>query len=410
MVKQYKKMFSPNFAILTLCVAIANVSVSYADGFYTIIGPDGRPMIVPSKRVDQKKQATSKIEETQNQTLTTNTIVVPAQKVFKEEGHNTDSPKRVEQQPQKKLNSAPTAPTAPTAPQKTQKNTDEATVAVSELKTSTEKTKSLENGKVQSVPNDEWKKKLILVPPPIKSTSQAAPSAVSSHDKSKFTTIDNIEYVNNEYLEDQEFNLDGKKRFYLMPDGLGRTESIERKKGVSRSTLDQLFNRQTKDDESTVVLAPTYMRLSSQELEAAFEQDKCFIKGYNKSIKTLSINKEVSVWPRKPLKEKFEYEVVQLNPSVQHLKLMSFAASNEKPLYYWPLVIFLDNKGCILEGVSGFKSKSYPSTMLQHSSIQGVLKVPASAHYLMMTPLSSAVDVAEKELTNQGQIQISVLR
>ncbi|WP_447503111.1 putative pilus assembly protein FilE, partial [Acinetobacter pittii] len=88
--------------------------------------------------------------------------------------------------------------------------------------------------------NNDWKKKLILVPPPIKNTSQAAPSAVSSQDKSKFTTIDNVEYVNNEYLEDQEFNLEGKKRFYLMPDGLGRTESIERKKGVSRSTLDQL--------------------------------------------------------------------------------------------------------------------------------------------------------------------------
>ncbi len=48
--------------------------------------------------------------------------------------------------------------------------------------------------------------------------------------------------------------------------------------------------------------------------------------------------------------------------------------------------------------------------MLQHASIQGVLKVPPSAHYIMMTPLSSAVDVTEKELTNQGQIQISVLR
>ena len=403
MVKQYKRMFSPNFAILTLCVAIANVSVSYADGFYTIIGPDGRPMIVPSRRVDQEKQSLPSID-VQSKNLPEKTVALPVQKLSREKEQTTDSPKKVEQQTEKKLN------TAPTAPQKTQKNTDEAKVAVSELKTSTEKTKPLESEKVQPVANNEWKKKLILVPPPIKSTSQAAPSAASSHDKSKFTTIDNIEYVNNEYLEDQEFNLDGKKRFYLMPDGLGRTESIERKKGVSRSTLDQLFNRQAKDDESTVVLAPTYMRLSSQELEAAFEQDKCFIKGYNKQIKTLSINKEVSVWPRKPLKEKFEYEVVQLNSSVQHLKLMSFAASNEKPLYYWPLVIFLDNKGCMLEGVSGFKSKSYPSTMLQHSSIQGVLKVPPSAHYMMMTPLSSAVDVAEKELTNQGQIQISVLR
>lgn len=72
-------------------------------------------------------------------------------------------------------------------------------------------------------------------------------------------------------------------------------------------------------------------------------------------------------------------------------------------LYFWMIK-------AVFWKVSGFKSKSYPSTMLQHASIQGVLKVPPSAHYIMMTPLSSAVDVTEKELTNQGQIQISVLR
>ncbi|MDC4501636.1 putative pilus assembly protein FilE [Acinetobacter baumannii] len=404
MVRLYKWMFSPKFAITTLCVAIASISVSYADGFYTIIGPDGRPMIVPSKRIDQKKQPIPKIEERKPQTQQNQPIVDAVQKTSKEKEQIKNLPKKLEQHVQEKLN------TAPTAPQKTQKNTKTVSVVSDDLKTSTEKNKIIESGNAPSVSNNEWQKKLVLVPPPIKSTSQAAPSSDSSLDKSKFTTIDGVEYVNNEYLEDQEFNIEGKKRFYLMPDGLGRTESVERKKGVSRSTLDQLFNRQTQDQDSTVVLAPTYMRLSSQELEAAFEQDKCFIKDYKKSIKTLSANKEVNLWPRKPLKEKFEYELVQLNPSVQHLKVMSFASSNEKPLYYWPLVVFLDDKGCILEGVSGFKSKSYPSTMLQHASIQGVLKVPPSAHYIMMTPLSSAVDVTEKELTNQGQIQISVLR
>ncbi|EHU1604296.1 putative pilus assembly protein FilE [Acinetobacter baumannii] len=404
MVRLYKWMFSPKFAITTLCVAIASISVSYADGFYTIIGPDGRPMIVPSKRIDQKKQPIPKIEEKKPQTQQNQPIVDAVQKTSKEKEQTKNLPKKLEQHVQEKLN------TAPTAPQKTQKNTKTVSVVSDDLKTSTEKNKIIESGNAPSVSNNEWQKKLVLVPPPIKSTSQAAPSSDSSLDKSKFTTIDGVEYVNNEYLEDQEFNIEGKKRFYLMPDGLGRTESVERKKGVSRSTLDQLFNRQTQDQDSTVVLAPTYMRLSSQELEAAFEQDKCFIKDYKKSIKTLSTNKEVNLWPRKPLKEKFEYELVQLNPSVQHLKVMSFASSNEKPLYYWPLVVFLDDKGCILEGVSGFKSKSYPSTMLQHASIQGVLKVPPSAHYIMMTPLSSAVDVTEKELTNQGQIQISVLR
>lgn len=55
-------------------------------------------------------------------------------------------------------------------------------------------------------------------------------------------------------------------------------------------------------------------------------------------------------------------------------------------------------------------SKSYPSTILQHASIQGTLRVPPHARYMMLTPLSSSIDVAEQELSNQGQIQISVLR
>lgn len=393
MVKKNKRMFRPKLVISALCVGIASFSVVYADGFYTIIGPDGRPMIVPSKEINQKKQPISKIE-TPTQILPNKTTVISTQK-FSEENKKIVLPKNVEQKEQKKLNTAP-------------KDTKESAISVSELNVPVTKPKSIEKEKFQSVPNDEWKKK--LVPPPVRSSSQAPSSLESLKDKAKFTTIDGVEYVNNEYLEDQEFNIEGKKRFYIMPDGLGRTESVERKKGVSRSTLDQLFNRHTQDDQSAVVLSPTYMRLSPQDLESAFERDKCFIEGYTKSIKTLSINKEVNLWPRKPLKEKFEYEVVQLNPSIQHLKFTSFAASNEKPVYYWPLVVFLNEKGCILEGVSGFKSKSYPSTILQHSSIQGVLKIPPSAKYIMMTPLSSAVDVEEKDLTNQGQVQISVLR
>jgi hypothetical protein len=36
-------------ALLTLCLTYASGSHVYADGFYTIIGPDGRPMIVPKE-------------------------------------------------------------------------------------------------------------------------------------------------------------------------------------------------------------------------------------------------------------------------------------------------------------------------------------------------------------------------
>jgi hypothetical protein len=36
--------------------------------------------------------------------------------------------------------------------------------------------------------------------------------------------------------------------------------------------------------------------------------------------------------------------------------------------------------------------------------------VPKDVRYMMMTPLASAVDVSEQELSNQGQLKISVLQ
>ncbi|PNW18303.1 putative pilus assembly protein FilE, partial [Acinetobacter sp. AKBS16] len=299
------------------------------------------------------------------------------------------------------------APTAPTAPKHSLTHIKP---NQGEIKEQTNVAKALKSQSSPSRIMSEEVKKVDSSYLSMPTTTQAGANSDSSKDKSKFTSIDGVEYVNNEYLEDQEFNLEGKKRFYIMPNGLGRTESIERQKGVSKSTLEQLFHKQSQDDRAAIILAPTYIRLSQKELETTFEQDKCFVQGYKKSIKVLGSKKEVNLWPRKPLKEKFEYELVKLDPSVQHLQLMSFAASSSTPLYYWPLVIFLDEKGCILEGASGFKSKSYPSTILQHASIQGTLKVPAHARYIMLTPLSSSIDVAEHELSNQGQIQISVLR
>lgn len=65
-----------------------------------------------------------------------------------------------------------------------------------------------------------------------------------------------------------------------------------KKKGVSKSTLEQLFNKQTQEDQGAIVLAPTYIRLSQKELETTFEQDKCFVQGYKKSIKVLGAKKK----------------------------------------------------------------------------------------------------------------------
>lgn len=402
---QKKMMNRSKFAMLSLFIAMVSGSNLYADGFYTIIGPDGRPMIVP-KRISKDTSVPIKKPE------------------LEEKSKSSDNSSEIKQSNSEKDLSIVKIEThsnsAPLADQKNSINQNDVVIQAP-LKNNTQSiTKTTQSKKNESIQVNIQKEQQAVISnnidmpkhrqvPTAGIKQQSEDNSINQVEQQAFSKVDGIEYVNSEYLEDQEFNLEGKKRFYSMPDGTGRLETIERKKGVSRSVLDKFINK-AQQSNAPISLSTSYIRLSADELAIAFEKDRCFVDGYSKSIKTLTAQKEVGLWPRKPLKEKFEYELVKLDNSIQFMQIESYAATNEKPNYYWPLVIFLNEKGCIQEGVSGFKNAKTTSTLFQHSSLQGTLKVPSNAYYMMLTPLASAVDVSEEELSNQGQVRISVLQ
>ncbi|MBJ8419449.1 putative pilus assembly protein FilE [Acinetobacter courvalinii] len=403
--------------ISLLCLMVTSASTVYADGFYTIIGPDGRPMVVPMKI--GKKQAEPK------QNIQTE-LAPSSQTIIKSNLPSSEQKKTVEVQP-KLVEIKPTQSNTVKMAEPVRLSQVEPKVA--EQLDIPSKITPPEPANTQKIPLRSVEKAKVhqketpknldvqgpLVEPQtiaaekVKSTSKTEDVSPKIVSRNGFSQVDGVDYVNNEYLENQEFNLDGKKRFYTMPDGTGRLETIERKKGVSRSVLDKLFNRNAYSA-APIVLSTTYARLSSEDLKSAFENDRCFLEGYKKTIKTLTLKNDVGLWPRKPLKEKFEYELVKLDPSIQYMQIDSYSSNNKQPVYYWPLVVFLDEKGCIEEGVSGFKSNKTTETVLQHAALQGVIKVPKDIRYILMTPLASAIDVPEQELSNQGQIKISVLQ
>ena len=92
------------------------------------------------------------------------------------------------------------------------------------------------------------------------------------------------QYVKSEYLEDQEFNLEGKKRFYSMPEGMidtkngggTRMQVVERERGVSRSVLNKLFKKQSVAEPQAIVLAEDYYRVNQVEAIESLGQ-QCFV-------------------------------------------------------------------------------------------------------------------------------------
>ncbi len=402
----------------SLFLVFGMASMATAGGFYTIIGPDGHPMVVPQSMTAKKNVAEPKAKVSAEKAQLLN----PPQPMQQQSTIATagDLPSNstlsnLDQAPvkaviEKKINSPALEPDGQ------QLNTK---IAAKLLKKPSNPQPSIDQIQTQQ-------KKSVLAQPAQSTTAEVASSTNLKTSTSKsvetakpepstenqYTVIDGVEYVNNEFLEEKEFNLAGKKRFYVMPSlGAGSThfDTVEREKGLSRSFIDQFSNKKP-IAHSPMILASSYYRLPKQEVINSLEQ-ACFSDKKITKAKSLTLsNREVGFWPVAPIKEKFVYEVVKIDPKVQDILFTSFASSQKNPSYYWPLVVFLDQSGCVIEGVSGFKNQEFSESDFQHAAIEGVLKKPASARYLFMTPLSSAVDVENKQLSNAGQIKLSVIR
>lgn len=418
------RVLKPLWLALGLNLAI---TMPYAASFYTIIGPDGHPMVVQSPSDSKQTEAKAKKEVKKDSVVAQTSTETPPEKIKRipdnqkidqippavivntekasvqsnKQIHQSESvinsPTKVAVQPQLKNEQVKQSQQVKsvTPSQSAQSETNHAPVQQQNVQ---------ETSPIRPERNDQ----VVLK----SAQAQKKPDDKQQDDSKNFTVIDGEKYVNNEYLEDKEFNLEGKKRFYMTPEvgsSHGRFETIERKKGISKDFLNQMLNKDS-DIQQPIVLSKTYFRLPKDEVVKNLEQS-CFSGKKITKAKGLSLkNQELGVWPVAPIKEHFAYEVVKIEPQVQNVLLTSYASSSKAPTYYWPLVVFLDQQGCVLEGVSGFKNEDSVDNNLQYAAMEGILRKPEHAVYMFLTPLSSAVDAENKQLTNHGQIKLSVIQ
>lgn len=402
----------------SLCLLGWISSASFAGEFFTIIGPDGRPMVVqgkasesPDKQVKQGRKQEEK--ETREVSEVRVPVLMPAQEF---------APQPIQPITEMKAHLPDTKP-APKKKLSAEKQVTSSTVIQAERPLSKTETKVLVQQKViettQQIPQAPVSStqtiKSASTPQSITHTdSVSAEKSIAS--SSMFNQMDGTDYVRNEYLEDREFNLEGKRRFYTMPEGVidhktgaTRFQVIEREKGVSKSVLNTMFKPKQKENLAPIALASTYYRMSQQDTITSLGQT-CFKDKKLKKAKSLQANHDINVSPKKPIKENFEFEIIKVDSNIQNIQLNSYASTQNDPTFYWPFAVFLDQNACVLEGVGGFKNDENSPSMLSHEMIAGILHVPEQSHYLLLTPLSSAVDVEHKVLTNHGQLKLIAIR
>lgn len=382
-------------------------------GFYTIIGPDGHPMVVPQGIPQKKQQQTQVI--TVSESVQKQSIQTQPEKQQSPEVKKLKNQQIIQKVTKTELQaiSTPLNPPIKTHLDITQNVPVTHPVRNVEVPTASNTTKMLTNQvEIQASVNQNnvLADQTSLKQQPMINETKAANEKQKDEN---FVEIDGVKYVNNEYLEEREFNLEGKKRFYMTPEvgtmARGHIETVQREKGIGQ-TLVEKIQKQKHEVVKTIALSPTYYRLPKTEVIESL-QKACFTDKKVQKAKTLDLkNKDVGFWPVSPIKEDFAYEVVKLDPQVDNILLTSYASSQKSPSYYWPLVVFLDQKGCVVEGVSGFKNQNLGENNMQYAAMEGILKKPKTASYMFMTPLSAAVDAENMQLTNQGQIKLSVIR
>ncbi|MEC8886141.1 MAG: putative pilus assembly protein FilE [Pseudomonadota bacterium] len=415
--QQRNKVF---LAVFAIAVGHSGYADSNNSDLITIIGPDGLPMVVPmqkdtqprnesktSTQKDSEKKSWFRLFSKDSDKVADNT----------ENAVKSESVKQLETSNDTESKVAAVDVVAPQVPQKSQdapKNIQSVKTEVNTQPSIVSKAVSVSDvvhPKVsQQTDIESVQQQNTVVDSKIEKvqTSIAEPS-----EEAPYRIIDGEKYYQAEYLESKEFNLEDRKRFYQIPSGVDGVSSgsanwevLERQKGVDMTVFRGV---EQKPHETVVALGTDYHVISKAELAQAIPVQCVDDKAIRKS-KNFGRNDSVSFFPRAPFNEEFDFELLDFDKEVQNLKITSYASNNKSPTYYWPVAIFLDQNGCVLEGASAFHTQTNPATMLQSSSIDGVIHVPKDSQYLMLSALEYGADVPQLKLSNEGQIKLTVLR
>ncbi|WP_180060641.1 putative pilus assembly protein FilE [Acinetobacter sp. YH12135] len=450
MVSSVRKIKRTLFSKSILTLIFSMGSVCYANQFYTIIGPDGRPIVV-QRNAAEKKQTIQALETAQQQKqvqqkqlqenqqqdqfkqdkvhqvqqITAQTSVQVSKNISVQASKqlNLSKPNISEQSAMSQNQASQSKENSSLRASHTEPNAVQQDISSAESVHQTGLAKEAAINKVAVKPSVledlQQLPQPFTIDPSTVTVSKKTPDQASnaSAQQMGFIEMAGEQYVKSEYLEDQEFNLEGKKRFYSMPEGMidtkngggARMQVVERERGVSQSVLNKLFKKQSVAKPLTIVLAADYYRVNQAEAIEGLGQ-QCFAESKKNKAKTLKAQQDLNLWPRAPLTEKFDYELVKLEGNIQNIQIKSYATKQNQPTFYWPFVIFLDQKGCVIEGAGGFRNQDTAGNVLRHEVIEGMLQLPENSHYVLLTPLASAVDMEHRALSNQGQLKLIAIR
>ena len=203
-----------------------------------------------------------------------------------------------------------------------------------------------------------------------------------------FRSLDDDVYVDSEYLEQKNFNLEDKKRFYYVPNGALGQQVIESDNNTPSASSSSVIR--AKKTRREAFYSDSYQVIDEKIIDVHAPVIKSFCQQSAKLKKYLRPFKEINpLWlgTDSSIHEDIDRALVlpESNLAQKQLRISSFATTNKKPKFYVPIVSFLDGQGCFLSGAWQYWSRAYPATEHQFASVEGLLVMPKNTKYVVFS-------------------------
>lgn len=215
--------------------------------------------------------------------------------------------------------------------------------------------------------------------------------------------LEGEQYIDSDALIKRQAERPAKKRFYYIPTGaLGEKVLDGEHKAVDLPTTPQQPKQEIK-------FSPEYQIITKEALLSKLQNLSLYCQQTKRLSSSRIFKASNALWvDQSDFSANQPDKILSLEKALlasDVVRISSFANSQKKPKFYLPIIVFLDEQGCVLEGAWQYWSHAKAATDNQYSAVDGLLTLPTSSKYILLYPPDEQLKVS-LPLKNHGSLLI----
>ncbi len=215
--------------------------------------------------------------------------------------------------------------------------------------------------------------------------------------------LEGEQYIDSDTLIKQQSEQPAKKRFYYVPTGALGEKVLE---GEHHAAETIPIPQPPKQE---IKFSPEYQIITKEALLSKWHNLSSYCQQTKRLKPSRLFKASNALWiDKSDFSANQPDKILSLEKTLlttEVVRISSFANSQKKPKFYLPIIVFLDEQGCVLEGAWQYWSYAKAANDNQYSAVDGLLTLPTSSKYILLYPPDEQVKIS-LPLQNYGSLLI----